>query len=432
MGRAAGLTGGFRVHAFEVDRRAVLRSLAAAGAGLAGWSVAQTGFAVPPPPPAWPAQASARPAAGPEGARVWRVGPQAPLQTVAEAARLAGDGDVVEIEAGDYRADVAVWLQKRLTIRGVGGQARLHAEGRSAEGKAIWVLRDGHFEVSNVDFVGVRVPHRNGAGIRFEGGRLVLRSCLFWGSESGILTSGGGPRRLAALEVEGCEFGYLGDGEGQAHGIYAGDIGLLRVTGSYFHHGNVGHLIKSRAAVNDIRANRITDEADGRASYEIDLPNGGLAVVVGNVIQQGPHTENWSLVTFGQEGYRQGANRLFVASNTLVNDRRAGGLFVRVVPGADEVALLNNLRCGPGRYEVPAAALRVNDVVVDRTVFNAPDAHDYRLRPGRTWRYEPPSPREVEGLSLVPQAEYLHPRRTQVLRAAPNRPGAMAYDAPGT
>ena len=177
-------------------------------------------------------RAFSRVAAGPEGARVWRVGPQAPLQTVAEAARLEGDGDVVAIEAGDYRADVAVWLQKRLTIRGVGGQARLHAEGRSAEGKAIWVLRDGHFEVSNVDFVGVRVPHRNGAGIRFEDGRLVLRSCLFWGSESGILTSGGGPRRLAALEVEGCEFGYLGDGEGQAHGIYAGDIGLLRVTGS--------------------------------------------------------------------------------------------------------------------------------------------------------------------------------------------------------
>lgn len=406
-------------------RRAALRLLAAGGAGLPAWAAARgASFDLPPPPP-WAPLEPPRATLQAGGGRVWRVGPQEPLRTIAEAARLASDGDVVEIQAGDYRGDVAVWMQKRLTIRGVGGQARLYADGRAAEGKAIWVLRDGNFDISNVDFVGVRVPHRNGAGIRFEGGRLVLRECLFWGSESGILTSGGGSRRESVLEVEGCEFGYLGDGEGQAHGIYAGDIARLRVIGSYFHHGNVGHLIKSRAAVNDIRYNRVTDEVGGRASYEIDLPNGGLAVVLGNVIQQGPRTENWCLVTFGQEGYGRHKSRLFVASNTMVNDRRSGGIFVRAVPGADEVVLLNNVRCGPGRHDVPGAALRVNDVVVDATVFQAPAIHDYRLRPDRAWRYEQPPQREVDGLALVPEAWYRHARRIKGLGAAPVRPGAF-------
>jgi hypothetical protein len=48
------------------------------------------------------------------------VGKDAPIQTIAEAARVAKDGDTVEILSGEYRADVAVWLQKRLTIRHVG------------------------------------------------------------------------------------------------------------------------------------------------------------------------------------------------------------------------------------------------------------------------------------------------------------------------
>src|SRR5690242_19890452 len=100
------------------------------------------------------------------------VGPEAPIRTVAEAARIARDGDVVEIQSGEYRGDVAVWLQKRLTIRGVGPTPPvMRADGRSAEGKAIWVLRDGAFAIENIAFEGARVPDLNGAGIRFERGR---------------------------------------------------------------------------------------------------------------------------------------------------------------------------------------------------------------------------------------------------------------------
>ena len=78
------------------------------------------------------------------------VSPNGPIATIAQAARVARDDDIVEIAAGTYRGDVAVWRQKRLTIRGIGGTPVLSAKGQIAEGKAIWVIRDGDFTIENV------------------------------------------------------------------------------------------------------------------------------------------------------------------------------------------------------------------------------------------------------------------------------------------
>lgn len=361
-----------------------------------------------------------------QGARVLRVGPGLELATVADAARKAADGDLVEIVAGDYRGDVTVWLQQRLTIRAVGGPVRLMADGQAAERKAIWVIRNGDVDITGVEFSGVRVSHRNGAGIRLEGGSLTVRQCRFLDSECGILTGGGSRFRSTRMVVERCEFAHLGDGEGQAHGIYAGDIGMLRVVGSYFHHGRVGHHIKSRAALSDIRYNRITDEAEGRASYEIDLPNGGVAVVVGNLVQQGPLAENWTLLTFGQEGYRPAPNRLFVASNTFVNDRPRGGLFVRVSTGADQTTLINNVWCGLGGLQVSGELQQLNNAEVSVRQLLNHEQHDYRLREGREpWRYVRPLLTEIEGMRLVPDAEYRHPCQVVPAGTPPDRPGAL-------
>src|SRR5690606_41873402 len=97
------------------------------------------------------------------------------VHTSGEAARIGHSGDVVEVQAGEYAGDVAVWRQKRLTIRAVGGRAVLKAEGKAAQDKGIWVIRDGHFEIEGFDFVGAHVPDRNGAGIRFAHGTLRAR-----------------------------------------------------------------------------------------------------------------------------------------------------------------------------------------------------------------------------------------------------------------
>lgn len=372
-------------------------------------------FVVPPPPPRRGPEAVPAPDPAPSGTTIWRVGPGEKLTRIADAARQAKDGDIVEIQAGDYHGDVATWQQKRLTIRGVGGAARLFAAGRSAEGKAIWVIRNGEFDISNVDFIGARVSDGNGAGIRFEKGELRLRHCLFWDNQMGLLTAQDG---AAVLRIESSEFAYSHVKGRWGHNLYAGPIALLSVTGSYFHHAGVGHLLKSRARVTELRYNRFTDEAGGRASYELNFPNGGQVRLVGNIVQQQPRTENGKMISFGEEGYKWPLNTLQMASNTLVNDLPHGGSFVYVAPGADAVLSANNLRVGSGRDRIQDALTTSNDQVAEWSDFTGAARQDYRLRePGPMRQYRPPP--ASAGEWAVPTHRYAHPTASQPLAPPP-------------
>ena len=126
---------------------------------------------------------------------------------------------------------------------------RLLTQGAAGEGKAIWVVRGGVMAVQGFDFVGAKVADKNGAGIRFEKGQLSIKDCTFTDNENGILTSSD---KDAVLLIENSEFGNNGFGDGYSHNLYVGAIKKLTVTGSYFHHAKVGHLLKSRAAENHI------------------------------------------------------------------------------------------------------------------------------------------------------------------------------------
>ena len=200
--------------------------------------------------------ASARPAWAAPG-HVLRVGPGQRYTSIAAAARDTRDGDTIEIEAGEYRADVAVWPAAQLLIRAVDGRASLIADGAAAEGKAIWVLRGGAVRIENIDFSGTRVPAFNGAGIRLENGSLQAFGCRFLDNEMGILTSN---RDSMEVELEGCEFSGPREVRGDVpHNLYVGAISRLQVRACYFHHANVGHLLKSRAQRNFILYNRLSD-----------------------------------------------------------------------------------------------------------------------------------------------------------------------------
>lgn len=385
---------------------------------------------IPPPPPRRGPTQILPAASSPPGGRVWRVGPNGPLLRIADAARQAADGDVVEIEAGDYRQEVAVWNQKRLTIRGVNGAARLFSDGRVAEGKAIWVLRNGDFDISNIDFIGATAEDSNGAGIRFEGGTLHLRGCLFWGNQMGLMTGGEETMRTATLLVEYSEFGYSRVLGRWGHNLYVGSVASLTVQFSHLHHAGVGHLIKSRAQRNAILYNRLTDETGGRASYELEFPNGGEAVVVGNLIQQQLGTENGTMVSMGAEGYHWPANALYLACNTIVNDHPHGGAFLVVARGADRVVSANNLLVGLGGYRVDAPMQRWGDVKADWSAFVRPSRHDYRLRqPDADLAYTPLGDAALLPL-LTPRAQYLHPVSSLLLSAPPRWVGAIQEPAP--
>lgn len=359
--------------------------------------------------------------------RVIQVGAQRALRTPSAAAAVARDGDTIEIDAGEYPGDVAVWTQDRLTILAVGGRARLSAAGSSAEGKAIWVVRGGAMLVENIDFVGARVPDRNGAGIRLERGRLTLRNCLFSDNENGVLTSGD---PASELEIEGSEFSENGAGDGYSHNLYVGAIRKLRVTGSYFHHARIGHLLKSRASENHIMYNRLTDEAGGTASYELEFPSGGMAYVVGNLIAQGAQTENPAVVSIGAEGYAWPRNELHLINNTLIDGLTTGSTFLAVKPGNVKVTAINNLLVGRGSIDAAGSGKYINNFTADPAEFVDAVRHDYRLAPASQLIGKGVAPGAANGIDLTPRREYVHPRQTRALRSGVLHPGAAQRTGP--
>ncbi|HEX2829530.1 MAG TPA: hypothetical protein VHP37_24510 [Burkholderiales bacterium] len=376
---------------------------------------------------AWLTSAFAAEPAPSAPGRVLTVGPGQQYVSIADAARAARDGDTVEIAAGEYRADVAVWTQKHVTIRAVQGRARLVADGAAAEGKAIWVMRGGEFVVENIDFTGARVRERNGAGIRFESGRLMVRNCTFTDNENGILTAGD---ENAALEIDRSEFGHSGAGDGYSHNLYAGTIRKLSVTRSYFHHARTGHLLKSRARENDIRYNRLTDETGGRASYELEFPSGGVAYVVGNIVQQSGTTENPIVVSFGGEGYRWPRSELYLVHNTLVDDRGPPGTLLRIAPGADRVVVANNLTVGGAELAGDRVGHYTANFNVRPSDLARGSAFEYRLprNSGLLGRAVPIAP--IDGVSLTPLEEYAHPLNSRPLAGLRLSPGALQQSSP--
>lgn len=314
----------------------------------------------------------------------------------------------MEIDSGVYRGDVAVWRQNHLTLRGIGaGRARLQAAGRSAEGKAIWVIKGRDTTVEHIEFSGASVSDHNGAGIRAEGANLVIRDCYFHDNQDGLLGGAGN------VLIERSEFARNGAGHGRTHNIYIGDdVNRFTLRYSYSHHAKIGHNVKSRARENRIEYNRIMDGADGTSSYTIDLPNGGIAYLIGNSIQQGPQSQNHTIVSFGAEGLKHKRNEIYLINNTIVNDA-SKGIFVYITKGTQRTVAINNLFVGVGNIANGAMRARNNLFVTDAEFVDR-KGFDYRLTPRSPAINAGIDPGRVGGMSLRPVSEYLHP-----LQAAP-------------
>lgn len=353
---------------------------------------------------------------------VIQVGPNRSIKTIAKAAGVAKADSTIEVDAGEYVDDVAVWNQDRLTLRAVGGRVKLISFGTLAEAKAIWVIRGEHVSVEGFDFVGAKAPDKNGAGIRFEKGSLRVKDCTFTNNENGILASN---QANSELEIENSEFGYNGNGDGLSHNLYVGEIAQLSVTGSYFHHAKIGHLLKSRATVNRIYYNRLTDETGGSASYELEFPNGGIAYVVGNVIQQSSQTSNRRIISYGVEGNKWVKNELYLVNNTLVDNSPHGGAFLHIRPSGVIVKAINNILVGEGDLESAGPGDYRNNFSVDWDEFEFAAREDYRLKPDSSLLGKEMDPGAANGQSLLPDRTYTHPHSTAPLNFPAKDPGAL-------
>ncbi len=286
---------------------------------------------------------------------------------------------------------------------------------------------------------------------------LTVLDCSFHDNENGLLTSGGADSDVV---VERSEFARNGAGDGQSHDLYIGRERSFTLRFSYVHHAIVGHLVKSRAYRSRILYNRLSDEADGRASLAVDLPEGGDAIVLGNLIHQGPLAENGAIVSYAAEARGAGhGGALYVLYNTIVNDRGAG-VFV-LNRGTAPAWLLHNVLVGPGQICSANAIVSGNVVARELGLLTrlrnlwtggsqlfegledgggnvvTTDAGLVDLR-AFDWRLRADSPAVDAGVATraadpeqVPTFEYVHPNggRARTARGIPDA-GAYELEAP--
>jgi len=355
------------------------------------------------------------------------VGPDGAPMGFVQALAAARDGDVIEVMPGLYKGAVGVITQKQLTIRGLGERPVFDADGHHAEGKAIWVIRDGDITIENIEFRGARVPDANGAGIRFEKGRLLLRRCRFVDNQNGLLTANFDD---AELKIVDSEFSQAVRQVGSLpHLLYIGRIARAEITGSRFHQGFEGHLIKSRARINHIAYNLIVDGPGGGASYEVDLPNGGDATLIGNLIGQSRDTQNPVMVAYGAEGRVWERNHLLMSHNTLVSNFPLTW-FLRSWPdklGPDtQIRAVNNLTVGTGIFTLGSSGDFDGNWPSTAGSLVDPMLLDFELQPDSWLRGRAEDPRTLAGEAAVPRAEFVLPIGTRALKPpAAWSPGAL-------
>jgi hypothetical protein len=379
----------------------------AASCGGAGGSSTGGGTSPTPSPP-------------PSGTTLY-VGPTRTYTTPCAAIAAASDDDTIQIDAGLYQNDSCTWTANNLTLVGVldaqGNRPHIDVSGMTgengqphiAEYKGIWVPYGSNTTVQNIEFSGAWIlPSEgyNGAGIRISGQNMTILNCYFHDNQDGILES-----NIAGsnITIKFSEFASNGAGDGQTHNVYIGQVASLMFAFNYSHDANVGHLLKSRAAVNSILYNRLTGE-NGTDSYEIDLPNGGTSYVIGNLVEKGPNAQNNTMLAYLEEGTTTNnpGQDLYVVNNTFVHLASSGGYFVEDESTTTGALLQNNIFYGTATITNQSNATLVTNSTANPLFVDLSD-YNYQLEAGSPDIAAGTPPGSANGNSLTPQYQYVDP-----------------------
>lgn len=384
---------------------------------------------VPPPPPSDIGYPGGPPAHS-APSKIVTV-PSATYATPCAAIAVAQADWEIDVAPGTYTDSCAI-AAAGLRLKGVGGRPKIDLSGTDhpAGDKGIYVVDAPNVVIENLELTGAHISDANGAnaaGIRVEADGLRVTGCYIHDNQNGIL---GGPATASGtIWIETTELGKNGIGNGCnlggcTHNVYLNHFASAVFQFNWSHDiandtADKGHLFKSRASNNYLLYNRLTDEASP-ASYEVDFPSGGLAVLVGNLIQQGPNAGNPTLIAWGEEGASNPGNEIVLSSNTLVNDY-TGGTFVSVAGGGTLTAH-DNIFAGPGTTAtLPADNLAgVDPLFVNRA------GYDYHLQAGSPAIGKAGAPGSLGTFSLLPNAEYSHPT-SGVARATVKDVGAFEH-----
>ena len=255
---------------------------------------------------------------------ILNVGATERYTSIASAVSAASSGDTINIDAGTYKAQ-DILLTKNLTIEAAGNgpvvleQSSPLAKGMLIAGSNVYAP---NITIQGLTFTGATSPSQNGTGIRYQSGNLTLNNDTFSNSQDGILAT---PfvNNTGTIIVQGSTFDHNGISTGLGHNLYIGHVAQFTMTNSVSEDAVVGHEVKSRAFNNTIEDNLIKDGATGTSSYDIDIPNGGNALIQGNTIEQGPKSENPWMIAYGEEGSLQPGS-LTVTDNVIMNDLSGG------------------------------------------------------------------------------------------------------------
>ncbi len=268
------------------------------------------------------------------GQTVLTVGAGQEYQTIAAAVAASQNGDLILVQPGTYTNDFAD-IGTQVTIAGAGGMVDLVATQAPANEKGIFVV-DANVTIDNCIFQGAAIPDSeggNGAGIRYQGGVMVLNNDAFIGNQDGILAGAVDGLPVNTITITDSTFDNNGDSTGPnagyTHNCYISTgVTSFTATGNIFERANVGHELKSRAVTNVITGNVFYDGPTGTASYDIDLPNGGADTISGNIIEKGPNSPNTAMIHFGGEGIPYAGSTLTVTGNQFINDQGAAAIGV--------------------------------------------------------------------------------------------------------
>ncbi len=356
-------------------------------------------------------------------ARILQVGPGKSFAKPSLASAAVQNGDTVEIAPSLYEGDACTWSADNLTLRSPSQYAHLEAKGAYALGKGTWVIAGKNTTVENIEFSGATVAEKNGAGIRQEGEGLIVRHCFFHDNEDGILA---GANANSEILIEHSEFSHNGFGDGYTHNMYINQVKKFTLQYCYTHHAKVGHNIKSRALRNEILYNRSFDGTDGTASYELDLPNGGVALIIGNVFQQGPATENPTILSYGAEGLTNPNSSIAIINNTFVNDKQ-GGNFISLASATPSAKLVNNLFVGNGTIITGKKPDSSNNLITQSPSFFNVTIADYRLKAGSPAIDQGIDPGQWNGATLIP-SQVFFPSDSVRIRKIIGLPDIGAYE----
>ncbi|CAN5568239.1 hypothetical protein BH11BAC1_BH11BAC1_30420 [soil metagenome] len=265
----------------------------------------------------------------------WHVGAAQTYTLPSQVRQLVQDGDTVYIDGGVYMNDATKWNNSNLKIIGLGTGANrtvLRCAGDIPNGKGIFVFESpgacDNIYLENLVFDGAQVSDAdggNGAGVRYQANNMTVNKCKFMNCQNGIL-EGHGNVSTSNVYITNSEFennGYQLPNDptysGYEHNIYiSASADTLWVENCFFHHPRgQANSLKTRAQRSFILYNLIDEESNGYGSWELNIAQGGLNIIIGNIIIQGQSAANHGIV--GYDAATNAIEDFYFVNNTIIN-----------------------------------------------------------------------------------------------------------------